>query len=238
MPPPRLKPAPAAAPVGPKYPVDLLPADSKCVIDLRGTHGSAKSTFMRSILKMERWEPIVGEGRASKGGPLKERHLGFHCDKWDAAILGNYNLENTSGGCDNIQDPDEVCRRLRVFTSTYRLVFLEGVLVSHTFQRYNDLAVELEGGDDALLGAGPGLQYRFYFLDTPLDVCIERVRLRNAASVSANVKPFRDINVRKDYHNIWNTVRAKCREAGRRVYEVDHRDPLRQILTDLSLPLS
>lgn len=235
-------PRPSVLPPVKKPPPDLLPANYKAVIDVRGTHGTGKSTLMRTLLGREHWEPIIGEGQATKNGPVKERHLGFHYRKWGAAIVGLYHADATSGGCDMLF-PEEVVRRVKLFSERYRLVFLEGVLVSHTFERYNQLALELEGTgncggvDDLFGGSPPSLQYRFYFLTTPLQVCIDRVKARNAASVSTTVKPFSDKNVRKDYHNIWNLVRAKMIKAGRRVYELDYRDPLRQILTDLSLPL-
>lgn len=213
------------------------PPTGKVVADIRSTHGGGKTWLMRQLLSRTKWESFVGPGRASKNGPVKDRHLGFVSEEWDAAIVGNYDPAKTSGGCDIIQDPEEVCRRVRLFSSTHRLVFLEGVLVSHTYQRYADLARELAGGED-LFGessVAEPVDYRFYFLDTPLQTCIERVRARNAASTAANVKPFRDVNVRKDHHMIWDVVRAKCKKAGHHVVELDHRRPLPQLLESLGL---
>jgi hypothetical protein len=220
----------------PPAPKKKSPPPPRVVVDIRGTHGSGKTHVMRTLLGMTPWESYVGPGRASKKGPVKDRHLGFTSDEWNAAIVGNYDPAKTSGGCDIIQDPEEVVRRVVHFSTARRLVFLEGILVAHTFQRYNDLAVELEG-----VGGGPfdeptGLEYRFYFLDTPLDLCLERVRARNASSEAGNVRPFREDNVRKDHHNIWDLVRAKCLRAGRNVRILDYRRPVEQLVEELGLP--
>lgn len=216
-------------PVLPKR-TDPLPDGCRAVVDIRGTHGSGKTTVVRNLLKMGEWEPLVGPVTAN--GKSKHKHLGFANRAWGAAVIGNYPEGFASGGCDGVSPPDEVCRRVRMFASEYRVVILEGILVSHTFQRYNDLAVELEGGG---LLAGDDIQYRFYFLDTPLETCLARVKARNEASRAANIRPFNEKHVRGDYGGIWERTRAKCVAAGRRVYVLDHRDPVRRLVADLRL---
>lgn len=176
------------------------------VLDIRGTHGSGKSYLVHMLLSIRRNEPILEDGK----------HLGYYLPGIDAAVLGKYG--NKCGGCDGIKNPDEVCRRVRMFARKYSVVILEGILVAHTFKRYNDLAQEI--GD-----------YRFLFLDTPLDACIERVKLRRAEV--GNAKPFNPRNVQHDHKQIWTNCRAKLVDAGRRVVVLEHGDAWRQFAGNL-----
>lgn len=212
-------------------PRDPVPPGTKCVIDVRGTHGSGKTSVMRALLGMGTWEDVRGEARSSKDGPLRDCHLGHLSRAWDAVLVGKYAADKAMGGCDGVYSPHEVCRRVRLFSAAHRLVFLEGILVSHIFGTYSKLASELEAGG---LADDP-VQYRFYFLDTPLETCLSRVQSRRAASARTAGRPFDDTNVRRKHADIWTSVRRKCRDAGHRVYELDHRDPVRQILGDLGL---
>lgn len=194
------------------------------VIDIRGTHGSGKSHIIRKLMSYYTWKPFMGEGRATKKGPVKIRHLGFECKQMNAIVLGNYAEGVPSGGCDNIQDPEEVVRRVKLFNTTHKYVFMEGILVSHTFARYSELAFEL--GD-----------YWFCFLNTPLEVCIERVKSRNANSASTNIRPFNDLNIRKDYRQIYEVVRNKCIAAGHKVVVLNYRCPIAQLNWEVGLCL-
>src|SRR5690606_34851729 len=138
------------------------------ILDIRGTHGSGKSTCVRMLLDhYSGWDhPILEEGE----------HIGYELPDVDAAVVARYT--DTGGGCDAVRGgPKEVVRRVRTLFRQHRHVVLEGILVAHTFQRYADLADEL--GRDS---------YLFMFLNTPLRNCIARVRGRRV--VKGNTKPF------------------------------------------------
>ncbi len=176
------------------------------VLDVRGTHGSGKSWVMHQLLKRYRHTPIL-EG---------SQHLGYHLLQRGAALLGKYATD--CGGCDGIESADEVCRRVRLFAGQYRVVLLEGILVSHTFKRYSELAKEL--GD-----------YRFLFLNTPLNECIGRVEERRLKK--GNLKPLNPNNVIKDYASVFTRVRTEATAAGHYVRVVDWQDPLPAVLEEL-----
>lgn len=172
------------------------------VIDIRGTHGSGKSYIVHTLLENYKHFPIIEDGE----------HLGYHLPKLDAAILGKY--DNKCGGCDGIKTADEVCRRVRKFSKKYRVVILEGILVAHTFKRYSNLAKELDN-------------YNFCFLNTPLNVCIRRVRQRRLEK--GNMKEFNPKNVVKDWHSIWKRVKGKCEESGHNAVEIEYTESYEHI---------
>lgn len=176
------------------------------IFDIRGTHGSGKSWVVRQILDRLDAIPIVENGV----------HLGYHLPPVDAAVLGRYETE--CGGCDGIKTADEVVRRVRVFHGRYRHVLLEGILVSHTFKRYAALAKELGN-------------YTFFFLDTPLNSCVARVKHRRREA--GNHKPLDPKNVVKDWHGVWERVRGQCVASGLRVEILDHSDPIPPLLERL-----
>lgn len=162
------------------------------IFDIRGTHGSGKSHTVRSLLKKYNWGmPILDAGAS---------HLGYFLKEIDCAVVARYT--ETGGGCDGVgEGADEVCRRVRVFASQYKLVVFEGILVSHTFQRYADLADELGRSN-----------YHFLFLDTPLPTCIERVTFRRLQK--GNTKPLNTKNIVNDHACDWGKLRPKFKGAG------------------------
>jgi hypothetical protein len=148
--------------------------------------------------------------------------IGHHLKDFDLALVGTYLVK--PGGCDGIRTADDVVRRVRLFASSYRHVLLEGILVAHTFKRYNALAHELEQ---------QGYDYRFLFLDTPMARCISRVRERRR--VTGNQAPFNPRNVIHDHKRIWGCIRLQTKEAGRTTEIIPHTDPLPRILELLHL---
>lgn len=173
------------------------------IIDVRGTHGSGKSFVMKSLIEEYAAEPVVN---------LAGEHMGYRLKGPEAFVLGKY--VTACGGCDGIKTADEVVRRVRVFSKLYRHVLLEGILVAHTFSRYSALATELQ-------------DYRFFFLNTPLENCIARVRGRRARD--GNTKELNPTNIIKDWHRIWGKLRLQCVEAGHHVGILDYRNPLTPI---------
>lgn len=187
------------------------------IIDIRGTHGSGKSTVVHNLLN-RRWTKRDIKGRCE----YKEREmtLGYELSirntEKTGAVLGRYS--NVCGGCDGIGSADEICRRVRLFSKHHDYVILEGILVAHTFQRYSDLAKELEK---------KGHSYFFLFLNTPLAVCTSRVRQRRIKQ--GNTKPFNPKNCIHDYHQIWHRTKEKMMAAGHNVVILDWTDPMPQV---------
>ena len=191
------------------------------VLDIRGTHGSGKSYVVSQLLTMlEGWEPIEGIASASKGGPEKLRHIGYSNQEHGAAIVGSYKTTSGFGGGCDLLYPEEVVRRVKLLDQGYDCVVLEGVLVSHTFQRYHALAQEI-------------VDYRFCFLDTPLEQCLDRVRKRREGSTK-KIRPFKPDNIIKDWHQIAR-VRDKCLGADDTVVDLNWEDPMVQVLEEMGV---
>lgn len=179
------------------------------VIDIRGTHGSGKSYIVHQLLGAFPGTPILDDD---------EQIIGYYLEDIETAVVGKYTTD--CGGCDGIKTADEVVRRVKLFHGSegVKNVVLEGILVSHTFARYSALAKGLE-------------DYRFLFLDTPMEVCIARVQSRRLAR--ANRKPFNPRNLVKDWHCIWGKVRVKCQEAGHKVVVVSWQNPVDVVLEQM-----
>lgn len=190
------------------------------VFDIRGTHGSGKTWIIETLLGALPHKQIPGQATYGK---WRCKFLGYHIPALDLAILGPY-ITCNYGGCDSVKDPLEIVHRVKTFQEQYTHVMLEGILVAHTFARYNQLAVEMED---------EGHEYHFMFLNTPLKSCIARARARRQRTAEAkgkNPKPFNPTNVTKDWHNIWEVVRLKLIEAGRNVVVLNYRDPMPTVL--------
>jgi predicted kinase len=178
------------------------------VLDVRGTHGSGKSWLVHQLLESQTHKEL----RDGK------RILGYHLPTLDVAVVGKYTT--ACGGCDGVGSADEVVRRVRTFANDYRHVVLEGILVAHTFQRYSDLAFEMSD-----------YGYTFFFLDTPLDVCIERVQSRRAAKGQKALESTH--NIEHDHKQIWTNVRTKMKKAGHKVIELPYQNPRGLFLKEL-----
>lgn len=151
------------------------------VINIRGTSGSGKTTLTRGIM---------AKGIVASMGDNQKKPDGYLVKLPFAAqplfIVGSY--ENTCGGCDAISTQDEICDRVRAYSSLGHVI-MEGLLMSHSFARYAALDREL---------AETGVKSIWAFLDTPLEVCLDRVRARREAARLAKANPpdFKELNVK------------------------------------------
>lgn len=170
------------------------------ILNIRGTHGSGKSWIVHQLLKQPH-EEIGG--------------LGYWIPEWDCGIIGRYS--NVCGGCDQIKSADEVVERVHKFADLFKHVVFEGILVSHTFKRYSDLATELKDKD-----------FWFLFLDTPLAKCISRVKDRRLAK--GNEKPLDPKNIIHDWHCIFEKVKQKCLDQHHNVRILNWQNPMPQVL--------
>lgn len=167
------------------------------ILDIRGTNGSGKSYIPHRLIQ---------EFDHAEWHNEWNQHTGYYLKDLNLYILGRY--KTICGGCDGIKSPTEICYYLKQLFAMRGRVLYEGITVSHTFRRYSALA-EKHGGD-----------YRFIFLDTPRDVCEERVRARRLAK--GNMKLFDPTHLNSDFYQVRRTAES-LHKAGRTVIWIDHK---------------
>lgn len=183
------------------------------VLDIRGTHGSGKSTVPLTLLKDCSHRPWWGHPLTYEG---KEQLLGYYIPELNLTIIGRY--ETACGGCDGIPTQSEIKARVAEASKTGH-VLLEGILVAHTFGPWEEYSRPW------------GANWKFLFLDTPLEECVARVNARRAA---AGKGPLADPkNVVRDHARIW-ALRAKFKEAGRTALWVNNETSIADVLEVLN----
>lgn len=174
------------------------------IVDIRGTSGSGKSHIVHSLIRE------VGSTQVSKlDGKIVGTHIGERI-----VALGSY--EKVCGGCDALPTQDLIQGMVDHFAGQYPVVILEGLLVSHTFERWNNLAKK---HDD----------YRFLFLSTSLEECIARVRRRRLAK--GNDKPYNPEHLIKDWHQA-RRVEERLRTAGRQTQWITGYSEVKEMLCE------
>jgi hypothetical protein len=133
------------------------------LINLRGTSGSGKSTAVLGLLAQCPHKPIYGAlGRLPEAYALCARQV---------FIIGPYT--SYCGGCDRILPFALIPKLIEKYAEQRHVVF-EGLLISTCYGVIGQL---METRESVVM-----------FLDTPLDVCIERVEARRRAA--GNFRPF------------------------------------------------
>jgi hypothetical protein len=177
------------------------------ILNLRGTSGSGKTTVVRGLMAKFPINEVVGEEKKPYGYECRPDRTGLApydspvADAPNLYIVGSY--KNTCGGCDGIDTQDEICNRVRFFAPQGDVVF-EGLLISHLYSRYLNL--------DREMAKLHGQRTIWAFLDTPLELCLERVKTRRderAALKGKEASPFNPDNTIAK----WNDMRRvfkKC----------------------------
>jgi thymidylate kinase len=176
------------------------------LINLRGTSGAGKSTVVRALMAQCPHKPIYG----ALGLRLPEAYALMLPQP--AYIIGPYTTA-PCGGCDAVQSFALVLQLLEHYAERGHVVF-EGLLLSTCFGVIGKL---MEMHDSVVM-----------FLDTPLRVCIERVKARRAAA--GNLRPFNPNLLAQKYATI---ARLKGK-FGSRAMTVNDRDASATIMRLLS----
>jgi thymidylate kinase len=173
------------------------------IYDLRGTNGSGKSTIVFEMMKVFEF----AEHPYPFGSTDKPDYFFNECRALNLIVIGKYRTQ--CGGCDGITSQDRItsaCRHWALVEG--RNVIIEGSIVASVFDRWNKLAIQ--ANDD----------YTFCFLDTPVEVCIERVKSRRAEANNTDVfDPYKTLVPR--FGQI-NRVWAKCLDAKRKCAVIEH----------------
>src|SRR5262245_48356036 len=137
------------------------------LINLRGTSGSGKSTVVRNLMAQTGCKPIYGALglRLPEAYQLKLPQPVY--------VLGPYTTA-CGGGCDQVQPFALIPEMIERYAKRGCVIF-EGLLMSTFFGEVGRLLMET--GDSAVM-----------FLDTPLRICIDRVKARRRAA--GNFRPF------------------------------------------------
>jgi hypothetical protein len=160
------------------------------VINIRGTNASGKSTIARQLLTDFTATKIFGV----LGPKHPEAYtLSVPGVRQPVFILGPYPHRGNTGGCDRVQPYDLILLLLDKYSPRGHILF-EGSLVSDNYGQIGEW-LAARGRDAVVL-----------FLDTPLDVCLERLRARTA---NAGVK-----HIAKRYEAI-KRVRLKFLDMGK-----------------------
>lgn len=174
-----------------------------CILRISGTFGSGKTTAAREFLKYPHQPMLVAGGK---------KILGYKVDVPDLTVpvflLGSYH--NTCGGCDGIPTQDEIADRA-LKAHPHGHVIMEGALLSGS---------GLNGAVTKALNPTGCAVYTF--LDTPMDECITRVKIRRAAA--GNEKPFDPINLIKKFESVVSCYKNLRAAGGYDVRLVDHTD--------------
>jgi hypothetical protein len=164
------------------------------LINLRGTSGSGKSTAALGLLARCPHRPIYGAlGPRMPEGYVLRDHRVF--------VIGPYASE--CGGCDRIQPFALIPQLIEKYAGQGHVIF-EGLLIS-TF--YGDIGRLLMEAQESMV----------MFLDTPLEVCIRRVRARRMAA--GNHRPFNPTLLAQKHAQI---ARLKAKFGSRAISVTDH----------------
>lgn len=180
------------------------------IVSIRSTHGGGKSTIVTQIMKLYQATPFFSHGGKKPESYLMELPTGR-----TLRAIGPY--LSPCGGCDAVSPYSEILPRIQEAADQGEHVLFEGALVSssygtigHALNEYAPHAV-------------------FAFLDTPLEVCLERIRLRRAAR--GNLEPLNPLNTTVKFDNVRRTKDQMARLGSAvRIVDIDHTRPVQQIM--------
>lgn len=146
------------------------------VVKLGGCNGSGKTSVARALMKHVSCDGMTQgtfSGAAKSPNFYRVRYSGA-----EIYVLGSY--ESVCGGMDTISDKEQRLALLRAMCKPNRVIFYEGLITGKTYGAMGDLS-------EGHVKKGKG-RWLYAFMDTPFEVCVERVLQRRAAA--GNDGPF------------------------------------------------
>ena len=174
------------------------------ILRVAGTFGSGKTTAMRSFFGYPN-QVLMSGGRIA-GYRVDASQVGV---QQPIFIVGKY--DNTCGGTDAIKTQAEIAEKI-LKAHPLGHVLYEGALVSAS-----GLAGQVT---QAVHPTGCDV---YAFLDTPQELCIERVKGRRLAA--GNEKEFNPANLIDKFESVVNCYKNLRKAGGYDVRLIDHRDP-------------
>lgn len=187
------------------------------IFDIRGTNGSGKSHIVHELVRLHNGKTLFDD--------MYHNEYYTRIDLPDGKIiwvLGKYKTQ--CGGADGIPKQATVLAMIEMLHLATRgfnnqHVILEGSIIATIFTSYHNLAERI--GD-----------YHFCFLNTPPEVCVERVLKRRAAKGKTEVFDAEKTLLPR-YRSI-QRVREKCLLATHHVHDIDHMRPIESFMEVLN----
>lgn len=212
------------------------------IYNIRGTNGSGKSTLARSFIRGDaaaepnryvEGSPIVVDlcwyDAPTKKDPARRLAVEGYCSPelrpgLDVLVVGSY--RTACGGLDAVPNFETTFRALDGAVNIHRdyarsaehqAIVAEGVLASTVWGSWGEYA------QPSLDADGCDVRFAFCYLNTPLEVCLERIRKRQEAAGKV-----RDIKVElvRDKIKAINATRDKALAAGHLVYDLPWEEPI------------
>lgn len=175
------------------------------ILRISGTFGSGKTTSVRQFLNGYPSEELRNSANKIMGYKVDASSAGISQPIY---VVGKY--DNVCGGTDAISTQQEIADRV-LAAHKFGHVIYEGALVSGSGLAGAVTKAVHETGCDV-----------YAFLDTPEQVCIERVIGRRQAA--GNDKEFNPKNLKHKFVSVVNTYKA-LKAAGYPTHLIDHTDP-------------
>lgn len=171
------------------------------ILKIHGCSGAGKTTAVRELMKYCGYLPIWN-------GPKPESYSLGMCNS-PTYVLGSY--ENTCGGMDTVGSAAEVIELVDKYAKLGNVVF-EGLLQSTYYGKMGEHSRQY------------GEKYVYAFLDTPIELCLERVVARRAASGRNN--KFNPQLTRDKHETIAALQRKLALQGFHRVVTLRHDQPI------------
>ncbi len=174
------------------------------ILRIAGTFGSGKTTAMRGFFNYP--HTVLMSGKKIAGYQVDASSAGI---MQPIFVVGKY--DNTCGGTDAIKTQAEIAEKI-LKAHPHGHVLYEGALVSAS-----GLAGQVT---QAVHPTGCDV---YAFLDTPQDLCVERVKGRRLAA--GNDKEFDPKNLIDKFESVVNCYKNLRKEGTYDVRLIDHTDP-------------
>lgn len=175
------------------------------VLNLRGTHGSGKSSIVKHLLDHYPNQPL-GFGKRPEGYKVTIPGLSK-----PLYVVGPYHTQ--CGGADAITSYDAIWPRVLSYNKRGHVIF-EGALVSSCV---GSIGEALAKRKDAVA----------CFLDTPLELCLERIQTRRA--LKGDHRPLDPKNTAAK-HASSQRARGRLEELGLRCVTLNYKKANKQVL--------
>jgi hypothetical protein len=179
------------------------------ILNIRSTHGGGKSTAVVELMKLH--TTVTPLEVNAKGRPLIYQLTHKTLGSKPTYVIGAY--ETACGGADGIQPYNRIWPLVEKYAKKGNVVF-EGALVSCSL---GSIGEEMVARKRSCVVA---------YLDTPLEVCIERIQKRRLKK--GNTQPLNPKNTELKFKSIGNT-RPRFEALGVRCVTIDYKKAARQL---------